>query len=54
MVAQGRRSVPDALSRVWVAMHAPDTSTFAPIYIASDVLPEAYTRGTMTVRFLVY
>lgn len=49
MVAQPRRFVPDALSRVWIAMHAPDTSTFAPIYVAANTLPEAYTRGTMTV-----
>lgn len=51
MVAQPRRYVPDALSRVWIAMHAPDTSTFTPIYVAASKLPEAYTRGSMTVSF---
>lgn len=43
-VSQPRASVPDELSLLWFAPSAPATTSYAPLYLASDTLPEQYTQ----------
>lgn len=43
-VAQGRSKVPDVLSLLWFSQYAPSASSYAPFYVASEVVPRPYMR----------
>lgn len=45
-MSQARANVPNVLSRLWLNMHNPDTSAFAPLYVHATTMPAAFTRGT--------
>lgn len=47
VVNQARKHVPNLLSLTWVCQYAPDSSTYTPIYVASELLPLPFIRGTM-------
>jgi|LauGreSBDMM110SN_4_FD.fasta_scaffold156342_1 dipeptidase len=38
------RNVPDIFAFIWFSQYAPSSSTYAPIYIASEIIPLSYTR----------
>ncbi len=46
-VAQARSNVHNVLSRVWMSQYAPDTSSYIPLYVATDTLPDSLIKGTM-------
>lgn len=39
--------MPNILSLLWFCQYAPDSSAYAPLYVAATELPVAFTRGTM-------
>ena len=45
-VAQGR-NISDTLGLLWFGPYAPSSTSYAPIYINSDILPVSYTSGSL-------
>jgi hypothetical protein len=43
-VAMSRPNVPDQLALMWYGNYNPAASQYTPLYLASEYLPEAYTR----------
>lgn len=43
-VSQPRAHVPDLLSLLWFGVYAPSASSYAPFYVASEVVPTPYSR----------
>jgi dipeptidase len=43
-VAMSRAAVPDQLAMIWYGNYNPASSSYTPLYLASEYLPEAYTR----------
>jgi hypothetical protein len=47
VVNQARKHVPNILSLTWICQYAPDSSTYTPVYVSSDLLPLPFIRGAM-------
>jgi dipeptidase len=45
-VAQSR-NISDTLGLLWFGPYAPSSTSYAPIYIHSNILPASYTRGSL-------
>eukprot|EP01038_Epipyxis_sp_PR26KG_P012679 gene12679-17000_t len=46
-VAVSRPKVPDILALLWFSQYAPSSSSYAPFYVASTIVPAPYSRGSL-------
>jgi dipeptidase len=46
-VSQSRGATSDLPSVLWVGQYAPHSTSYVPLYVASDALPEAFSTGSL-------